>query len=62
MATKKELVAAVQLLRNECKNRDVNRDCRSNGCPIWKWCDKLTEECGGSASPCFWPDAEEVNN
>jgi hypothetical protein len=59
MATKKELFAAVQLLRNECKNRDINKDCGSNGCQIWKWCNKLTEECGGGASPCFWSDPEE---
>ena len=58
-AIRKELLAAVQLLRNECKNRDPNKDCGSDRCQIWEWCDKLTEENGGGASPCFWPDPEE---
>ena len=62
MVTKKELLAAVQLLRNECKNRDPNSDCGSDRCPIWEWCDKLTEANGGGASPCFWPDPEEGNS
>lgn len=55
MTTNENLFAAVQFLRNERRNRDPIRDCGSDRCQIWKWCDKLTEECGGHASLCFWP-------
>jgi hypothetical protein len=51
MPTKEELFAAIMLIKEHCREHDVQYCC--NECPI-RNCAKYF-----SSAPCIWPDPEE---